>query len=196
MAVGVAACRAASLCFGLLPLGVEFGEPVADAGAHGGGGRAVGDVFQRPDLRVLLGVQFLDGGAQRGGFGVAAGGGLGVGGGSWAARNSARPGPKMRSKKNFAAIASSRCSGACTVRGWSGAAARWRGLPAGAGTGSRRRRGRGRWRCRSSAAGRSCTAPATGTGSTARSAGRRRPGRGWWRARRRCAGRRARWPGR
>ncbi len=68
------------LGFGFAPLDGQFGEPIADAGAHGGGGRAVGDVFQRPDLRVLLPVQFLDDGFEGGGFGVAAGGGFGVGG--------------------------------------------------------------------------------------------------------------------
>jgi hypothetical protein len=59
-------------------LGVEFGEPVADAGAHGGGGGPVGDFFQGGDLGVLGDVEFADEGGQGGGLGVAAGGGLGV----------------------------------------------------------------------------------------------------------------------
>jgi len=68
----------------LLALVVEFGEPVADAGAHGGGCGTVrvgGDGFQCFDLGVLGGVELLDAGGERGCVGVAARLGVGVGGG-------------------------------------------------------------------------------------------------------------------
>ena len=68
----------AGFCFGALL--VEFGEPVADAGAHGGCGGAVGvDVFQGGDLGGLLLVQLGDLRSQRGGGRVTARGGVGVG---------------------------------------------------------------------------------------------------------------------
>ena len=186
------------LGFGLGALGVQFGEPVADPGAHRGGGRAVGDVFQRPDLRVLLAVQLLDGGLagrrfrRRGGrrrrrrWRAAGRRGTRRGQGRRCGRGrTSQPSPPAGAR------GPGRCGDDRGRRRGGG------GCRAGAGTGSRRRRGRGRWRCRSSAAGRSCTGPGTGTGSTGRSAAARPGcGRGWCRARPRCPGRRARWRGR
>jgi hypothetical protein len=51
--------RTGGLGFGVGALGLELGEPFADAGAHGFGCGAVGDVFEGGDLGVLLGVEFL-----------------------------------------------------------------------------------------------------------------------------------------
>lgn len=59
----------------MLALVVEFGEPVADAGANGGG-EVGGDFFQGSDLG---GVELADAGGEGGGVGGAAGLGFGVG---------------------------------------------------------------------------------------------------------------------
>ena len=68
----------------LLAFVVELGEPVADAGAHGGGGGVGGvggEFFLGQDLGFLRGLVLPDLGRQGGGLGVAVGGRGGVGGG-------------------------------------------------------------------------------------------------------------------
>jgi hypothetical protein len=80
---GVAAWRAASCVSASVRWWWSWGKR-SRMRAHGGGcavGGVAGDLAERGDLRVLLGVELADDGAQPGGVGVAAGGGVGVGGG-------------------------------------------------------------------------------------------------------------------
>jgi hypothetical protein len=68
----------------LFALVVEFGEPGDDPGSHAGRcgvGRLGRELFQADDLGVLRGVELLDPGGQGSPLLVAAGLGVGVGGG-------------------------------------------------------------------------------------------------------------------
>jgi hypothetical protein len=110
---------------------VQLGEPGADPGAVGLGGGVVRvgrEVFEFEDLGGLRGLDPGDPGLERVLLRLAVGGGLGVGGGSWAASSAARPGPNTRVAKNPPTTLSRRVSAAWTVRGWSGWSAACLGL--------------------------------------------------------------------